>query len=52
MSTPITKSFITYTFINNGSFVQPTKLDTILKAIINNLKAINDENTVYLVEYL
>ena len=51
-SIPTTKSSITINFINSSLFVRTTKVDSILKAIINNLKVVKDSNSDYLIEYI
>ncbi|KAH5001163.1 hypothetical protein HBI74_252190 [Parastagonospora nodorum] len=44
-------SFISST-INNSLVVKPTKLDSTLKAIINNYRKLKDKNSAYIIEYL
>ena len=51
MST-LTKSYFISITINNSNIVKSTKLDSTIKAIINNYKRLNRDKSSYIIEYL
>ena len=48
----LTISYFIRNYINNSSIVRSTKLDSTLKAIINNYRTYNNETGRYVVDYL
>jgi len=48
----LTKSYFISSNINNSNIVKSTKLDSTIKAIINNYKRLNREESSYIIDYL
>jgi hypothetical protein len=48
----LTKAYFISNTINNSSIVKSTKLDSTIKAIINNFKRLDSKESSYIIEYL
>ena len=48
----LTKAYFISNTINNSSIVNSTKLDSTIKAIINNYKRLNSKESSYIIQYL
>jgi hypothetical protein len=46
------KVYFLTSFVNNSSIVKSTKLDSTIKAIINNYKKIDLESSSFIIDYL